>query len=307
MWKSKRRGWRALLLACVCLLWGGAVQARLYDDVVASGTLRVAVYRDFPPYSFERDAKAQGVDVDIARALADRMKLRLELLWMTPDETLDDDLRNYVWKGHYLDKDEANPLAPKHVADVMLRVPYDREYAYKRDSTGEIINDQVVMLAPYQRERWQVAFDSDKIEAVRTLAKLQYYPVGVEVDSVPAFYFTSAMNGRLRNSARHYASAPAAFSAMVNGEVAAIMAMRAEVDWLLFDQHDSRYRAAENGFPTLGRQAWDIGIAIRDGNQQLGYTLEEVIDGMVRSGDMGTLYARYGLTYEKPEFYTDTP
>ena len=40
---------------CALLLWGPAVQAqvRSYDQMIADGELKVAVYKDFAPYSFE--------------------------------------------------------------------------------------------------------------------------------------------------------------------------------------------------------------------------------------------------------------
>ncbi|MBP0048718.1 transporter substrate-binding domain-containing protein [Marinobacterium sp. AK62] len=277
--------------------------ARLHDDVMASGYIRIGVYKNFPPYSFMQEGEAAGVDIEIAREIADAFDLDLELHWITPDENLEDDLRNNVWKGHYLDKDEDNPLAMKQLADVMLRVPYDKAYAYKQDSLGYLINEQVVMKAPYQQERWQVAYDADRLDAVRTVAVFQYEPIGVEIDSVPAFYFTSSMGGRMRNMTHHFATPAKAFEAMQSGEVAAVMAMQSEIDWLLHQADNPRYRLAENGFPTMGRQTWDIGIAIRQTDRQLGYAVESVLDRLIRSGEMDAIFERYGLRYTKPEFY----
>src|SRR6266511_2181374 len=48
--------------------------ARPLDDVVSAGAVRIGVYRDNPPFSFRRDGKLVGVDVDIGRALAERLK-----------------------------------------------------------------------------------------------------------------------------------------------------------------------------------------------------------------------------------------
>lgn len=296
-----------LLSALISLMMGLLVCeqafARLYDDVMTSGHIRIGVYKDFPPYSFIDEGQPAGVDVEIAQHIAKAFDLELQLHWITPDENLEDDLRNNVWKGHYLDKNEDNPLAMKHLADVMLRVPYDKAYAYKQDSLGYLINEQVVMKAPYQQERWQVAYDNQRLEAVRTVAVFQYEPIGVEVDSVPAFYFTSALRGRMRNMTHHYTSPRQAFEAMQQGEVAAVMAMQSEIDWLLAQDGTAQYRLAENGFPTMGRQTWDIGIAIRQTDRQLGYAVEEVLDRMIRSGEMSELFHGYGLRYTQPEFY----
>lgn len=296
-----------LLILLISLMAGllGYEQAfaRLYDDVIASGYIRIGVYKDFPPYSWEENGQAVGLDVDVASAIADELGLTLQLHWMTPDEGLEDDLRNNVWRGHYLDKDEDNPLAMKHVADVMLRVPYDKQYAYKRDSLGYLINEFVVMMAPYQEERWQIAYDSKRLDAVRTVAVFQYEPVGVEIDTVPAFYFTSALNGRLRDKTHHYVNPRAAYEAMKQGEVAAVMAMRSEVDWLLKRDDNPRFRLAENSFPTMGKQVWDVGIAVRETDRQLGYAVETVLDQMIRGGEMQQIFNRYGVRFNAPSFY----
>uniref|UniRef100_UPI0035616856 substrate-binding periplasmic protein n=1 Tax=Neptunomonas sp. TaxID=1971898 RepID=UPI0035616856 len=222
-------------LISICLGFSGQVQARAYDDVIASGHLIVGVYHDFPPYSYLVDEQPKGVDIELGKAIAAAFNLDLQLHWITPDENLEDDLRNNVWKGHYLDKDAENPLALKKVSDVMMRVPYDREFAYRQDTqTGEMVNEQVVMFGPYQRESWRVSFDAEKIDAVKTMAVFQYYPIGVEIDSLPDFYLTSAFQGRMRKNVHHYANPGKAFAAMQAGEVDAVMAMRSEIDHLLF-------------------------------------------------------------------------
>lgn len=288
-----------------CLAFAGQAQARYYDDVIASGYINIGVYRDFPPYSFEQNGEPAGVDVEVGKRIAQALNVRFQPHWITPDENLEDDLRNNVWKGHYLDKDEDGALAAKKLADVMMRVPYDREFAFRRESTGEMINEQVVMFGPYQRESWRIAFDSNKLESVSTVAVFQYHPIGVEVDSLPAFYMTSAFGGKMRNNARHYPSLDVAFSSMQSGEVAAVMGMRAEVDWQLYKAGEPRFQIGENGFPMMGKQKWDLGMAIKSTYRQLGYAVEEVVDRMVRSGEMEQIYQQYGLTYELPGMYQD--
>ena len=152
---------------------------RSYDSIVESGVLKVALYQDFAPYSFQQDGKSRGVDYEVAEALAAGLGLRLEVIWAPPGEKLDDDLRDYIWRGHY--------LRPHELADVMMRVPYDREFSYKSNEFGELINEHVVMFGPYQRERWQVAYDQRRLDAVPSIAVFQRHPIGVEVDSVPSF------------------------------------------------------------------------------------------------------------------------
>ncbi len=289
---------RLLVLLCwlLCLPLAQA-QVRPYDDIVDSGVLRVAVYEHFAPYSFKEDGQARGVDIDLANALAEGLGLKLELLWVTPGERLDDDLRNYIWKGHY--------MRPGVLADVMLRVPYDRDYSQKRNDVGELANEQVVMFGPYQRERWQVAYDSRRLPEVPSIGVFQFHPIGVELESVPSFYLTSVFAGRLSRNTHHYPGPAAAFEGMRKGEVDAVMALRGELDWLEHQAHDPQILNADNTYPNLGQPEWDIGMAVHESNRQLANAVEETLDGMVRDGRMEKLYAAYGLRYELPGLYQD--
>ncbi|EQM79476.1 hypothetical protein L686_11045 [Stutzerimonas stutzeri MF28] len=289
------------LLAVLCLsMWcvlaqAGVIKVRAYDDIVASGVLKVAMYENFPPYSFIEDGKPRGVDVDLANTLAKALGLEVEVLWVTPGETLDDDLRNFIWKGHY--------LRPDVLADVMMRVPYDREYSLKRNDVGELVNEQVVMFAPYQRERWQSAYDDRSLEELSSVGVLRFHPVGVEIDSVPSFYLSSVFNGSIAKMLHHYPTAQAAFNAMHAGEVDATMAMRGEIDWMLHNAHDHHLKLAENAYPNMGRQAWDLGMAVHESNRQLAYALEAQVQELIEEGGLKKMFNGYGLQYELPDLY----
>ena len=285
--------WLAL---CCALAQADVVKVRAFDDIIESGVLKVAMYENFPPYSYQQDGQPRGVDLELARKLAEGLGLKLEVLWVTPDETLDDDLRNFIWKGHY--------LRPGVLADVMLRVPYDREFAYKRNELGEVINELVVMFAPYQRERWQTAYDDRRLDEVPSVAVFPY-PIGVEVDSVPSFYLSSVFEGRLAKHTHHYPSIREAFAALQDGEVDAAMAMRAEIEWLLDQADDEHLKLAENAYPNMGKQVWDLGMAVHESNRQLAYALEGVLEPLILEGELEKLYASYGLSYELPGLYQD--
>lgn len=285
-----------LLLSISCLAPAGQAFSRSFDDIIESGVLTVGVYRDFPPYSWQEDDKARGVDVEIARAVAKSFGVSLDIQWVTPDETLEDDLRNTIWKGHYLDR---------KVADIMMRVPYDREFSLKRDDVGLLVNELVVMTAPYQRERWQVVFNDQKLERVRTMGVFAYHPIGVEIDSLPAFYLTSAMGGRMRGKTQHFTTIFEAYDALLEDKVDAVMGLRGQTDWLMHDKPRKNFARGTNGFPNMGKQEWDLGIAVKTDFRQLGYETGDVIDALITSGEMEKIHAQFGLEYEKPGLYQD--
>lgn len=285
------------LMLTVLALWGQGVsaQVRSYDTIIAAGVIKVAVYQDFAPYSFKVDGQPRGVDVELAQALAAALGVQLELMWAPPGEKLDDDLRDLIWRG--------SQLRDQQLADLMMRVPYDKTYTQKRNDVGELENDHVVMFGPYQTERWQVAFDRRRLEAVPSVAVFEKHPIGVEIDSVPSFYLTSIFNGQFGPSTHHFPSVEQAFGALHAGSVDAVMAMRGEVDYQLHKAADPDWALAENAYPNMGRQQWEIGMAVHESNRQLAYAIEEALETMIREGTVQKIYTGYGMRYEVPELY----
>ena len=134
--KTERRLWLKALAAAPL---AAALPARA-DGLEAfrqRGRLRFAVYNDFPPYSM---AGGKGIDADLARALAAKLGLAPEVVGFNADEDMNDDLRNMVWKGHYLGTQPA---------DVMMHVPVD-PYLAKA-------NDKVRIFGAYHREALALA------------------------------------------------------------------------------------------------------------------------------------------------------
>ena len=180
------------LLAAGCLfglaITGTAAAQELSPlaKVKQSGVLKVALYNNFPPYSH----KGEGVDVDIGHALAAKLGLKMSPLWFDADENMEDDLRNMVWKGHYLG------YGP---ADVMMHAPVDREYMAKVD--------QVKFFAPYQRERYAVGRLLDKMPICETFDQLGSMPYAVEGDTMAAAVMLSLDGGKYRQTMKIFKAA----------------------------------------------------------------------------------------------------
>ena len=84
---AKRQFIRLVLSAaatvCVAVAGPAAAQSAL-DDVMKSGTIKIAIPTDFPPYGFVGiDLKPQGLDVEMAQIIAEKMGVKLELVPVT--------------------------------------------------------------------------------------------------------------------------------------------------------------------------------------------------------------------------------
>ena len=157
--------WCRAVAAAVVLTAATAVSAAAVplDDVVARGVVRIAVYRDFPPFSYREDGVLKGADVDLGKAIGEKLGLRVDFMELTADETMDDDLRNAVWKG---------PILGGGVADIMMHVPVNRTFAQR--------NDLVVIFGAYQRETYAVARDPARVSETAGFPVFQTEKVGVE-------------------------------------------------------------------------------------------------------------------------------
>ncbi|MCM5678084.1 transporter substrate-binding domain-containing protein [Schlegelella sp. S2-27] len=73
---------RSLALGAVALAAAaGAIAQTALDDVMKSRQIRIAVPTDFPPYGFVgTDLQPQGLDVDMARHVATRLGVKVELV-----------------------------------------------------------------------------------------------------------------------------------------------------------------------------------------------------------------------------------
>ncbi len=75
----------AIGLAALSLLGSTAVQAQTaLDDIMKSKTIKIAIPTDYPPYGFVGiDMAPQGLDVDMAKLIAAKLGVKVELVPVT--------------------------------------------------------------------------------------------------------------------------------------------------------------------------------------------------------------------------------
>lgn len=257
-----------------------SAHARPLDEVSESGTIRIAVYRDFPPFSEVDGGNFRGVDVDIGRAIAAQLDLRPNFMAVTAGETVDDDLRNAVWKGHYLGGG---------VADLMLHVPIDRRFAMR--------NNHVMLFGAYARMQLVQASDRRAGDAAVDLADIGDRKVAVEIATLGDYYLVSAFGGQLRDNVVHYSSAISGVQALRDGEVAVALASRTEMEAGLGARRDD-FTLNPVAIPGA---SWLIGAAVDEYSRDLGYTVADLLAAMVVDGSMARIFAEHGLSYTPPD------
>ncbi|MBL8540445.1 MAG: transporter substrate-binding domain-containing protein [Betaproteobacteria bacterium] len=269
-----------MLVASMAAMAAPQVAADGLQQLQQPGRIRVAVYKDFPPYS----DNGEGIDVDIARALAERLGVALDLMWVqASDESMDDDLRNAVWKGHYLGGG---------TADVMLHVPVDPHFAAR--------NDKVKITGAYHRESLQVAHDTRQLPELTSVDDLVGKPIGVETATAQDSFLLGTAGGRLQPNVVHFRGAPDAMAALRRGEVVAVMAQRAELEDGLKGTDREVFVISSIPTPGLTQRGWIVGVALKAENAALAARVEQALTAMLEDGTIAAIFKRHGVSHFRP-------
>jgi cystine transport system substrate-binding protein len=273
------RGARAILaLVSVSAALCTALPARAdWQKIQQSGSLKVAVYNEFAPFS-DRSA---GIDVDLAEVLAKKLGLKLSLLPFPAGENLSDDLRNMVWKGHYMG------YGP---ADVLLHVPVDRKLMAD--------NDKVQIFAPYHVETVRLVHSARTIPSFDGLDSLDGKRIGVEKVSISGMVMLGESNGRFREQVRIYPTAAEALEQLKAGELDAVLATRSEIESVF--KSDPAFPLDEVAFQRLPRAGWPVGMAVRKDDLEVARLLQAAINDMAANGELKAIFAKYGVQVVKP-------
>ncbi len=278
--KTDRRLWLKFLAAAPL----AAALPALADGLAAvreRGRLRIAVYNDFPPYSM---AGGKGIDADLGRAIAARLGLAPEVVGYNADEDMNDDLRNMVWKGHYL----GTPPA-----DVMLHVPVDEHLAKA--------NDKVRIFGAYHRETLALARNPQRVpvlsgSAAVALEIFTREKVGVETATLADSFLLGVMNGRLRDNVVHFKTVADAANGLADGRVAAVLAPRAELEAALRGKEGfvlERPQLAE-----LKIEGWPLGMAVKVEDAELAEAIAKALAELKEDGTLAGIFRKHGISHQ---------
>jgi polar amino acid transport system substrate-binding protein len=253
-----------------------------YDEILDRGFMTFAVYEDFAPYSWLANGEPTGIDVDIARLIAEKIGVEARFNFFAADETVDGDLRNQVWKG---------PIVSGEVSNIMMHVPYSKDFGCR--------NEMVVLGGQYFNETVSVAYRKATFpDDPPTTPYFRYNKVGVETDTISDFYLSNFQGGMLLPNIVHYPSYELAFDGMKAGEVDAVMGVKGILEHNLSDGYAIHSPPLVNF--TLNN--WTLGIAVRMNFREVFYTADGILSDAVADGRIQGIFEKYGVSYLPPKF-----
>ncbi|MEO0031577.1 MAG: hypothetical protein RIS94_1335 [Pseudomonadota bacterium] len=251
------------------------------EKVKSLGVLRVGLYADNRPWSWDAGGTPAGIDVDMAHAFAEALGVRADIQLFLAGEDIGDDLRNVVWRGGLLG------FQP---CDVMLHVPFDRQLIQQEDN--------VVFLAPYYRETFGAACSREGGNCEAMPAAFKGHPIGAELASIPDFYLLGHAGGVLMKDLVHYPSGYAAAASVADGRSDFVVATTAQIQAVVADFPDAGVQVRKSALPLMMSPGWDIGIAVKENARNLGLALEELTEAMIADGRMKQIFARHGVAWK---------
>ena len=245
------------------------------SKVKSRGSLVVGLYKDMPPFH----ADGAGIDVELGRALAESLGVAFSPLPFPADENMGDDLRNMVWKGHYLG------YGP---ADVLLHVPVDRPLMEA--------NPQVRVFAPYWRGRVMIARNLEQLPALDSLAALAGKAVAVPGQSLAGWLLIGAEGGALRDSlSTKWNDGVEAAKALQRGKVVAAAGLASELQAVL--RGDARFVIESLPSPRAPRDGWAVGMAVKKDATELAQALQGAVNQLAGSGRLAEIFAKANLAW----------
>ncbi|WP_089416907.1 substrate-binding periplasmic protein [Vitreoscilla filiformis] len=280
-----RRHWLARSAALALGAAGGWASAQpvaaaatpTLDKLRERGRLVVGLYNELPPFH----VKGQGIEVELAQALAKALGLQASLLPFNADENMNDDLRNMVWRGHYLGHGPA---------DVLLHVPVDAPLMAS--------NPKVKIFAPYYRERVVIARDVAKVPTMPDLSVFKGQKMAVPGQSLAGWLLIGAEGGAYREQLlTKWADGTEAARALQRGEVVAAAGHASELESVLAG--DARFAIEPLPLPRM-RDGWAVGCAVKAEATDLAQALQAAMNQLASDGSLASMFGRAKLSWRQP-------
>ena len=251
-------------LACgVCVIAAAVTftaSARTLAEVQARGAISLCANPDALPYASNQPDKP-GFQIEIARALAEALGVKLQLDWIVPR-----------MRAGLVDCDM---LLDTIIDPDLARGPVKVSEAYQRSGVA-------LALAPR----------SEGIQRFSDIAPGKR--VGVMVNSVAS----KLLNQRGIYTVP-YAFESDMIDDLVKGSLDACAVSPASIAYYIYVHPNSGLRYA-HAYDTEPELAWKVAVGLRRSDDALVNAVNDALDRLIRDGTLARVYAKYGVDYRKP-------
>lgn len=234
--------------------------ARPLQLIRADGQISVCANPNALPYSSNKP-EAPGFQLEIARALAQRLGVRLRVEWIVPR-----------MRAAMVDCD----LLMDSIAVPGVQPP------------------SLKLSRPYYSGGVPLAFGHDQEPAATYRALKPGTRVGVILNSL-----ASLVVSKTAASLVPFAFEDDMLEALARGEISAAAASAASIGYFLLRHADAKFRMvhAEDDEPEL---RWPVAVGMRRADDELVQAVNAAVEALLQDGTLAAVYARYGIAYRRP-------
>lgn len=252
---------RMLWLAAAAALAAGPAFARTLEAIQSRGVLSVCAHANALPFASRADSPP-GVQIEIARALARELGVRLEVAWVTI----------------LYQRSSAN-------CDIVLDAIVDKEV--QADSPTKVSK-------PYHRSGIALALPA-AADGIKTFADLDNGKrVGVQVGSLAQMVLSQR---GLRTSP--FGFEDEMVEAVADGKLDGAAVTAASAGYFNLTHPDRKVRVvyAYEQEPLL---SWNVAVGMRGSDAALRQKIDTAVERLLANGTIRDIYARYGVEHRAP-------
>lgn len=247
-----------LLIACAAL--AAAASARTLAELQARGMIALCANPHALPHASDQP-ETPGFQVEIGRALAQALGLKLQVDWIVPR-----------YRASLVDCD----MLLDTIADV------------------QALGGRVKLTRAYQKSGVALALGPGN-DAVRGFQDVKPgQRVGVMINSVAS----KLLNQRGLNTVP-YAFENDMVADLARGDLDACAVSPASIAYYIHTHPDARlhYVHAYDSEPEL---AWNLAVGLRRSDEALVAAVNEALDKLIQDGTLARIYATYGVEFRRP-------
>ncbi len=260
-----------MILAAFALTGCSSTDYKSLDGIKKAGKLVVYTEAGFPPYEFVSDNEIVGVDIQIMKAVAEKIGVTLEV-----KDVAFNTICASVKTGKAAVGAAGITIDDERKASVDFSEPYSS-------------TEQYVI----------VAIDNDSIKTVEDLNGKQ---IGVQEGTTSDFLISDLISkGTLANSALKSFLAPAIAAAQI-GKIDAVIADKLTAGIIVANNSDKykTFKLTDKNGGDVG-ETEQYGIAVAKGNTELLALINEVIDELLKDGSIEKWVTEYSELAKKIE------
>jgi polar amino acid transport system substrate-binding protein len=242
-------------------LLGASAEARTLAEVQSLGAISMCANPDAMPHSTSKDSTNPGYQVEIGRAIAESLGLKLNVEWIFPRRRA-----NVVNCDMMMDTVNDPPV---YEGRLLLSVPYHM--------TGIALG---------------LARNTEGINSFRDFKKGQ--KLGVMVGSL-----SSVVLGKRGVSISPYAFQSDMIEDLMKGELVGAALSPATMGYYVSQHPDAGLRMV-NAYDNEPELAWTVAIGLRKSDPALLAEINKSLSGLLADGSLTKIFAKYGIEHRIP-------